>query len=284
MATAQGLTGLRDLYSQVVRPIDVGAEDRDQGTVSDPRHGTDHGGTYPWIDAPYQSAGNVMPQQSPTGMEDMTSSWILTAGSVDPDQSPAMNSHAAPYPRMGPETSGNLQDGVAEWNHQAERQQGHLVDQGSVRINTSQPGFGIEHGEWHQSYSNNPGQTDLTRNVPDQLRGSGGSGRDSTQGFGWDNGYGFGAPHIQYNQAVDGVPYNRQWINSAERPFIVPRRGVQATFDGGDSPYGAAGDTHANQQLGPSQAAVMTNPTAYRQPAAPNVDPVYSGGWSWAGW
>lgn len=278
-----GLQGLQGLYAQVVSPVSLTAEERDQGTVSDPRHGTDHGGTYPWIDAPYQSAGNVMPSDGITGMEaDPANTWVLSAGHVDPDQSPAMHSHAAPYPTLGPETSGNLQDGSAEWGHQSQRAAAHAIDLGSVAINTSQPGYGIEHGQWNQWLANSPGSTDLSPNVPAQLRGSGGSGRDSTQGFGWDNRFGFGAPHVQHNQAVDGVPYNHQWINSAERPFIVPRRGVQATFDGGDSPYGAQGDTHANQQLGPSQAAVMTNPTQYVQPAAPNVDPTYSGAWAWA--
>jgi len=287
MATAQGLQALQDLYSQTVSPVSVTAEERDQGLPADPRHGTDHGGTYAYIDAPYQGFGNAQTIEAfgYSGLEDPNAQWYsLGAGTVDPDQSPAMNGHAAPYPSMGPETSGNLQDPQAEWRHQAERSANHGVDLGSVAINTTMPGFGQEHGQWDFWYANNPGSTDLTSNVPDQLRGGPG-GRDSTQGYGIDNRFGFGAPHIQHNMAVDGVPYNHQWLNAAERPLITPRRGVQATFNGPDSPYGINGDTHTNQQLGPNQAAVMTNPTQYQQPAAPNVDAGYAAGsWAWAGW
>lgn len=277
------LAGLQDLYRQVATPADVRAMEEDQGTVSDPRHGHDKGGTYPWIDTPHRAGGNVMPSTGTSGLEvgNPFSDWILPAGTVDPDQSPAMHSHAAPYPRMGPETSGNLQDPCAEWEQQRQRAAAHAVDQGSPRINTQTAGDGIEHDEWHVEYSNNPGQSALQGGVPAQLRGGPG-GHDVVQGYGGVNRYGFGAPHVQYRAAIGGVPFNRQWLNAAERPLIVPQRGVQATFDGGDSPYGAAGDTHRNQMLGPSGAAVMGNPTAYRQPSAPNVNAAYPDGWSWA--
>lgn len=286
MAAVAGLAGLQSLYQQTVTPIDRHAQDLDQGTTADPRHGTDHGGTYAWVDVPYRAAGNVPPNYGLGGLEDgrMSADWVLPAGSQDPDQSPAMNSHAAPYPRMGPESSGNLQDPDAEWREQASRMLMHAVDQGSVRQNTQYPGFGVEHEQWHHEDANNPGSTLLSRNVPAQLRG-GPAGRDSTQGFGIDNRYGFGAPHTHIHNAVDGVPYNRQWLNSVDRPFITPRRGVQATFDGVDSPYGAQGNTHTYMMLGPAQAAVMSNPTQYVQPAPPNVDPPrVPGAPVWAAW
>jgi hypothetical protein len=284
-----GVQALQGLYAQVATRVSVPAEQADQGLPADPRHGTDQGGTYPWIDSPYQAAGNSpigLSEYAYTGLEDPYGFWVSPAGRVDPDQSPAMHSHAAPYPPAP--SAGNIGDGAEQWAAQEIRAVGHGNDQGSVRINTSTPGFGEEHDTWHNQYHNDPGQTDLTPNVPAQLRG-GPAGRDSTQGFGTDNKYGFGAPHYQRYVSTgangeDGisVPGNYQWLNAAERPLIVPQRGLQATFDQGDSPYGTSGDTHGYMMLGPSQAAVMTNPTAYVQPAAPNVDPGYSGSWGWA--
>jgi hypothetical protein len=108
-----------------------------------------------------------------------------------------------------------------------------------------------------------------------------GSQTDAVQGGGDYNGYGYGHAHVQnYRQQVDGVPYNYQWLDAAERPFIPKGQATNMwgtqTLDGPDSPYGVMGDQtdYSAQTFAP--AMVEGPATPYQPPADPTMGTAYA--------
>lgn len=201
--------------------------------------------------------------------------------------------HAGPYPRtwtqagrLRPEPGTTLDD--------------QLTEQEARRI-THEGGYGADRTGWtapaepefgrRDVYYQTQGETLLDPGVGGQLRyapgaGSGatnrrgggekpsGPGADHVQGGGQPNAYGYGDAHVQnYRQQTDGVPFNYQWLDASERPFIP--KGQQtvmyagATLDGPDSPYGAAGDQTDYHADTFAPAMVESPATPYAAPPDP---------------
>ena len=104
-----------------------------------------------------------------------------------------------------------------------------------------------------------------------------GSQQDTVQGGGGTNDYGYGQAHVQnYRQQTDGVPYNYQWLDAAERPFIPKGQATNMwgaqTLDGPDSPYGEMGDQtdYSAQTFAP--AMVEGPATPYQAPPDPTMN------------
>lgn len=260
------LAGLADLYGQSAAGRTGAGALESQGTVADAAHGQwgDSAG-YPQYAAPYPSTGQnpYAPDWAMIG----DAPPLAPVGDHPHDQTPI--SAAAPYPRTVPEDS-ELRNPDAQWRAQVESVDLHGVYLGGIYQNEA-PGGRETPTSWDQRYQVSDGSTELEQ-VPGQIRGAG-TGNDVAQGFGTANRFGFDAGHLQYLAQTDPVPGNFQWLEAGERPFIVPAAGVQATFSGPDSPYGALGDTTQDMHQGTDGAAVESYPTAYQAPPDPVVLP-----------
>jgi hypothetical protein len=189
-----------------------------------------------------------------------------------PGESP---SHAAPYPRQAI-PGGNTHDAGDMITEQEARRAIKGISRGGPEKVRTNPEGNIAPATWDYGGYVSSGESLLDERVGDQMKSDpiGGSGNaknriDAAQGFGQLGGYGSGAAHVQRSAMIDPVPGNWQWLNSSDRPIMVPRRGYQASFDGQDSPYGALGDTSNDMQQGADNAAVMTSPTPYNDPPNP---------------
>lgn len=195
------------------------------------------------------------------------------------------SNHAGPYPRTWTQAGALRPDQGTQVDDQ-------WTDQEARRI-THEGGYGADLTGWTAAdepefsrrdvYYQTQGAT-LLQAPGDQLRfapqggaamGRGahqtGIGDDTAQGGGASNAYGYGDAHVQnYRQQTDGVPYNYNWLDASERPFIP--KGQQTnmymaqTFDGPDSPYGAAGDQT-------DYSAATFGPAMVESPASPYAAP-----------
>ena len=261
------LSGLTELYGHASDGLEGAGALASQGTTADPSHAIwgDAAGP-PWATGPYPSDG-----QTPYGPD-----WLLVgepppvAGleTTPADRTPI--SPAAPYPRLSPADS-QLRDGAAQWDAQAASALLHGADLGGPARITGDPAGHATPTHWDVHDPASPGAT-LLPPVPAQIRGAG-TGTDEAQGYGVPNRFGFADGHLQYRAQSDPVPGNYQWLEPGERPFIIPRPAVQATFDGPDSPYGALGDTTGQMWQGTAGAAVESFPTAYAAPPDPTMLP-----------
>jgi hypothetical protein len=207
------------------------------------------------------------------------------------------SSHAAPYPRTWlqagrtrPEPGTLLDD---QWTEQEARRITHEGGYGAGRTGWTAP----DEPEVHRRdvYYTSQGSTLLEapgtqlRYAPGAGSGpqgskgaglAGGSGFDHAQGGGKPNDYGYGDAHVQnYRQQTDGVPFNYNWLDASERPFIP--KGQQTnmytgqTLDGPDSPYGVAGDQTDYHDATTGPAMVEGPATAYAAPPDPTLSQGY---------
>lgn len=213
--------------------------------------------------------------------------------------------HAGPYPRtwlqagrLRPEPGTELDD---QWTEQEARRITHEGGYGADRPGPTGP----DEPEFSRRdvYYQTQGST-LLQAPGNQLRyapgaGSGpamgqsrqtGSNNDQVQGGGQPNDYGYGDAHVQnYRQQTDGVPFNFNWLDASERPFIpkgqLTNMYMAQTLDGADSPYGAAGDQtdYSEQTFAP--AMVEGPATPYQAPPDPTMGTAYPDDgedeWAW---
>lgn len=205
------------------------------------------------------------------------------------------STHAGPYPRtwtsagrLRPEPGTQLDD---QWTEQEARRITHEGGYGAEVTGYTGP----DEPEVHRRdvYYQTQGGSLLEAPGP-QLRyapgagsgpnqgpkDNGGSGYDEVQGGGVPNAYGYGDAHVQnYRQQTDGVPFNYQWLDASERPFIP--KGQQTnmytgqTLDGPDSPYGAAGDQTDYHDAIWAPAMVEGPATPYAAPPDPTLSQGY---------
>lgn len=274
-----GLAGLQGLSAQTVYPVPEENILSRSGGPADPRHGEIQAGAPPYLTGPYPAQAGSQGAYGPSGLEDpFMDSWALSEGTRDPDQSP--DGHAGPFPAPG---YGQVRDGAAEWGIQAEGMDAHAADFGTPAIVAANPqGLEFENATFDQRRFESEGTTVTAgMRVPGTILTGAGGGRDREVLGNGGNPH-FSVAHVQRRDQVDGVPFNFQWMDASQRPFTVRQTGLKNSFDGPDSPYGAAGDETQNMMLGPDQAAVMTDATAYTAPAAPTVAPAAPASDSWA--
>lgn len=190
-------------------------------------------------------------------------------------------SHHAPWPAFGVEDSDP---------HLTEYNQAQLQESASIHAaDTGQAGIYL-HGirglkPWHRQDINylSAGETMLTPDVPDQLRGN--MGLDHTQGFEPDARYGFNQGFIRMPSASSDVAGNFMWLDPALRPVEVRPAGVRHWPVGQDSPFagqvpGSSGG--AGYTVG---AVVDTVPPEYVPPPDPQVGPALADSSpSWSTW
>ena len=207
----------------------------------------------------------------------------------EPSQSPEPTSSSTGPPPSRPATprrtpalkdSATFTTGTSSTTSRKHGGQCKGADLGGPQKVATDPQGNVQPQTWDYGSYVAAGTTQLVP-VPGQVKSSplGGSGNgknriDASQGFGQLGGYGSGDAHVQRRAGIDPVPGNWQWLNSSERPIMVPRRGYQASFDGPDSPYGALGDTSQDMQLGTSRTTVASSPTPYNDPPQPYTAPV----------
>lgn len=273
------LTGLQGLQAQTVYAVPEANILSRSGDVADPRHGENQAGAPPYLTAPYPTQAGEQGSYGPSGLEDpFSGSWALSEGTNDPDQSPI--SHAAPFPSPG---WGEVRHGDAEWEIQAQGMDAHAADFGTpVMVQQTPNGQDFTGATFRQTYAESEGTAPVSGQAPGFMLSGAGGGRDRVVLGNGGNPH-FSVAHIQRRDQEDGVPFNRQWLDSLQRPFIVRQVGLKNTFDGPDSPFGPSGDESSMMMQGPDQAAVMTDATAYVAPPDPNVAPAPSGDASW-GW
>jgi hypothetical protein len=280
------LTGLRPVEGFTTYPI---AEENilsRSGGPADPRHGENQAGNPPYLTGPYPTAAGEQGAYGPSGLEDpFLDSWALGAGSSasDPDQSP--HSHAGPFPSPGYGENRNTGGPPEQVEQQMANAAMHAADFGVAErvIEFNPQGTEYVNASFYRQYAESEGTTKtLGMRVPMTILSGEGGGRD-IENLGNGGNPVFKVGHIgQRRVQDDGVPYNYQWIDALQRPFSVKRTGEKNTFDGQDSPYGAAGDETQNMMHSPDQAAVMTDATAYTPPADPSVAQAYTANDAWA--
>jgi hypothetical protein len=274
-----GLTGLKGLTNQTVYAVPEENILSRSGGPADPRHGQIQEGMPPYLTGPYPNTGG-QGAYGPSGLEDpFMDSWSLSVGVVDPDQSPI--THGGPFPSPG---SGEPRNAEDQWSVQAQGMSAHAADFGTAELMQYNPqGSEYVNAEFHRAYAESEGttKTEGMRIPPTILSGEGGGRDREVLGNGGNPVFKVG--HIgQKRYQDDPVPFNSQWLDSAQRPFTVKMNGLKNTYDGPDSPYADAGDETQNMMQGPDQAAVMTDATPYVAPADPSVAPAYSANDSWA--
>lgn len=226
-------------------------------------------------------------------------------GGYHPDSIPATtapsdgySTHAGPYPRTWlqagrtrPETGTELDD---QWTEQEARRVTHEGGYGAQATGYTSPmdPMDIHRRDVYYTSQGHPLRFDpgslrrvpMADSGPNLARGNrdmaDGALDDEAQGAGVPNEYGYGDAHIQnYRQQTDSVPFNFQWLDASERPFIPKGQATNMwmanTFDGADSPYGAAGDQtdYHDATFGP--ASVEGPATPYAAPADPTLSQGY---------
>lgn len=260
MAPLPGLTGL----NQIALPVDTQAILEQQGVIADPSHGgPPYTGQSPQFAPPYPSSGQAA--YGPSGLESPLGSYVLPPGDHQIDATPV--THAGPWPKG---VGDGDPKGPENWEYQQVMADIHSQDLGAVRANTQLPG--VDKGSYDNTYIESEGSA-LLEAVPGQIKGAG-AGKDVIQGYGKNDDYGYGGMHVLHRTQKDSVPYNFQWLDPSERPFIVNNiSGIQPTFNGPDSPYAEQGDTTQGMGQSAQGAAVLTDPTPYEAPSSPGYDP-----------
>ena len=202
------------------------------------------------------------------------------------------STHAGPYPRtflrsgaLRPD-EGTLVDD--QWTEQESRRIVHEVDLGAGRTGWT----AADEPQVHRRdlYSTSSGGS-LLQGAGSQLQHAPAGGAsnalggandvvDTVQADGTLNDYGFGGSHNQnYRQQTDSVPFNFNWLDASERPFIpkgqATNMAMAQTLNGPDSPYGAAGDQTDYSAATFEPAMVQAPATAYQAPPDPTLAPAY---------
>ena len=197
----------------------------------------------------------------------LESTWGLAGAGSNPDQTP--RTHAAP----GPGWAGSY-DSPELWQVHDNSVAIHAADFGALEGRITSPN-GLAQSPMNQWSANEPGET-AQDPVTGQLRYMG--GRDRVQGYNRSNRYGFDAGHRQ--RTTLGNPVVNTFLDSAERPFVVPQ--LTGSFLPSDTVQGpqAAGNMRAADNLN------VTPPTTYTPPpdpvtelAAPPAGGAASTGW-----
>lgn len=212
----------------------------------------------------------------------------FTGHTAPPD---GYSTHAAPFPRTWtqagrtrPEPGTQLDD---QWTEQESRrithEGGYGADKPANRAGEP-PVFGRR-----DFYYQTQGETLLDPDMSEQVRFAGdgpamgntarqhGPNSDHVQGGGHDNAYGYGQAHVMnYRQQTDGVPFNYNWLDASERPFIPKGQATNMwaaqTLDGPDSPYGAMGDQTDYHAAVWAPAMVEGPATPYAAPPDPTLN------------
>lgn len=215
-----------------------------------------------------------------------------TEGGTAPGE--GYSTHAGPYPRTWlqagrtrPETGTEIDD---QWTEQEARRITHEGGYGAQVTGYTSPMDPMDvhrRDVYYQSQGHplrfDPGtlrRVPMADSGPNSAKGNrdmaDGALDDEAMGAGVPNDYGYGDAHIQnYRQQTDGVPFNYQWLDASERPFVPKGQATNMwtgqTLDGPDSPYGAAGDQtdYHDATFGP--AMVEGPATAYAAPPDPTV-------------
>lgn len=219
------------------------------------------------VPSPPLAAGHV-PAGLPPGMDPSLATAPIETGS-----------HHAPWPTTGIEDSDprNTQyavDKLAEmaWIH------GHDTGQDAVYTSAEQPA-----NPWQREDVNylTAGATMLTPDVPDQLRGN--VGRDHTQGFQWDAGYGFNEGFVRMPAARTDLAGDWMWLEPALRPVEVRPSGYRDWPVGEMSPFsGQVPGTHG--QGDPQGAVIDWAPPEYSPATEPAVGQPLPDTAAWSAW
>jgi hypothetical protein len=283
MGRLQGLTGL---YGPPADPnltaggtIDEGAyQAYDQSLQYKDAHGTPgdtanqqaaYGGAYSG-----QGTYGVNESGQITDFNDIPGYYVLRDPEAPLDETPS--SHGGMYPRPMA-LAVMAQSGLDVVGDQARAL--HGTDQGGPRALLGRaPGGHEQNTAWSADRFDAPNQNALAHEVSGQLKaGNGPRGMaDPDQGYGELNSLPeFQAGHSIRNVQHDSMPWDRSLTGpGGEEGTWLGRwaSGTGPSFDGPDSPYGAAGNS---QDL--MVAEVRGYPTAYAQPVPPTVLPVAPG-------
>lgn len=257
MAAVQGLTGLQgtgqtgyynegwvDPYEEYASPAD---------SVPIGQYTWETPPPMPWLYA--QDANGWAPPPVPVlGTGPLPG--VLGAG-TDPDLYSApieTGSHQAPWPAFGVEDSIPFD---TEYNRRqlATSYDIHASDTGQDQVYLE----GNEPNEpWERTDVNylTAGNTMLTPDVPDQLRGN--MGLDHTQGFEPDALYGFNEGFVRMPGAHSDVAGNFYWLDPALRPVEVRPSGYRDWPVGQYSPF--TGQTPGSTAAATSRARSSTTP------------------------
>lgn len=281
MAGVQPLTGLsgngpawpdepwQDPYAEYASPADAVTYGQYTWEVPPPM---------PWLYA-QQGDGWVDPPSPPLGQ----GSFGTT---LPPGTDPALamapietGSHHAPWPATG------LEDGDPHLtpyavDKLAEMTAIHAHDTGQQQEYLDGP---RPASPWEREDVNylTAGQTQLTPEVPDQLRGN--MGRDHTQGFQWDAMYGFNQGFVRLPSAHTDVAGNWVWLDPARRPVEIRPTGYRDWPVGEMSPF--TGQVPGTHGLGdPQGAVIIAAPPEYVAPPEPAVSAALADTATWSSW
>ncbi len=281
-----GLTGLSGFSAPdaIVAVPESSAADT-QGGSADPRHGQATLNTiYPWQTIPVQ--GDYMTPYG-TALQLMGTPPLAHPSGIpgqDPRADLTPDTHAAPWPTLGPADSE-----VRNLDHAAQVAQQsallHASDTGAAReitYNIPEPA-----GNWGTIDYTTAGQTLLADGMPRQLMGSvGGVGStDRIQGMATQNGYTFDSAHVHERISQQGVPGNFMWLRPGGRPLVIEPHGSTNNFSGQDSPFTGA-STNLQQSTRSVQGAVLQTPASpYVAPPDPMLSaPVDVNQAVWSSW
>lgn len=262
-----GPAGLQPAISAVVIADPGAPPEIVHGGPADAAHGTllwADPFPYPWL---YQ-AGVATPDATVAGDLLGRTPPAMPAG-TDPSlyaSATETGSHAAPWPAFGTADSA-VNDIDAAGDRAAANALLHSLDTGDP--------YAFEYAcypadvmPWELSPDYvSPGQSILSPDIPDQLRGQ--MGRDRLQGLAPINRYGFDSAHVTRHGPVPtgDVPGNFLWLDGSQRPLRTQIAG-RITYPTGTGSYFEGQDPGA----GSVDGAVLTGlPTSYQTPPEPPV-------------
>jgi hypothetical protein len=178
--------------------------------------------------------------------------------------------HDSPYPRGILQQSWDTPDALADAGQQIRSL--HAADKGGPRAYTGSDPAGREVPSHYTTARYGAPNDTLLASVPGQLAGTGGTGKDTSQGFGQLNPTNdeFRRGHSIRRVQHDPVPFDyTNTHGSGIRPFMGRIPIAQARFDGPDSPYAQQGGIDGAQVMMRSGGA--TPPTAYTAPPDPEM-------------
>jgi hypothetical protein len=193
--------------------------------------------------------------------------WGMSGAGTNPDQTP--RTHAAPSPGW----AGSYDDPEL-WQVRENSVAIHAADFGALEPRITSPG-GLNQPEFDQWQANEPGES-VQSPATGQLRAWG--GRDDLQGYSLRNRYGFDAGHRQ--RTTLSAPVINAFVDSAERPFIVPQAaGSFAPTDAVQGPDPVGYMRGAENLNATPQSGYAPPPDAEVAPAGPAAGGAASAGW-----
>jgi hypothetical protein len=194
---------------------------------------------------------------------------------LGPSAAAVGGSHAAVRTRT---LSGPLPSQYDAINYQLDQSRDmHASNLGSSRQNQlSQQGLSIQQDDWSEDWAVEPGTSNLTTNVPAQLRGAtaGFGTRDREQSFAPQNQYGFDSPHLHRRAANGSIPGNYMYLKPGSRPLVKTIAGPSRPPVGDDSPFSGQ---NTMTTFGIQGAVLQTLPSQYSAVPVPNLAPPVQG-------